>query len=238
MIRTSKPTGDERDWTPYLRATIALSILGVACCLCALLLTIRAVVAAVPGEIAATRASLIDQGAALRLDTFAEIDAQATGIRADVKMSTTSLQTLADKQLSGIRTDLTTNLQQTTASILAQVPVILEPVNGIRADLKPVLANAAALTKDVQDSLDDLYPDVRGLVESTDVAVTQTAQTMQTVREAAPQIAAAAVSVGKSAAVIADSAAQEAKKLTQPMTRRQKVMVWLELLPRIGLKIL
>jgi methyl-accepting chemotaxis protein len=144
----------------------------------------------------------------------------------------------ANKQLTGMRTDLSTNLQQSTATLQAVVREALEPVNGIRADLKPVLANAAALTKDAQDSLDDLYPDVRGLVESTDVAVTQTAQTMQTVREASPQIAAASVSVGKSAAVIADSAAQEAKKLTAPMTRRQKLMVWLELLPRIGLKIL
>jgi hypothetical protein len=63
----------------------------------------------------------------------------------------------------------------------------LATLAGIRTDLQPTLANSAALFKDAQDSWDDSYDDVRSLLDSTEVATTQAAQTLQVIREKTPK---------------------------------------------------
>jgi hypothetical protein len=150
--------------------------------------------AAVPQEIADTRAALTAQVAALRIDALAEIDKQANGLRAELHGDVR----LVDRQLSAI----TGQLDKRTGDMLTRVDTALGMVDlrtgqalttvaGIRTDLAPALANAAALVKDAQDSWDDSYDDVRGLLDSSEVAVTQAAQTMQTINKAAaPTLAA------------------------------------------------
>lgn len=227
MVRERVPTSQGY----VLKSALIISILSVAACFCGLLLTIRSTVAAIPNELALTRSALVEQITDLRLDAISEIDQQANGIRKDATTQLSGIRREADRQLTGARGDI----KEIGGFLSLRADALKDSLIG---EIHPVLANAATLEKDAQDSLDDLYPDIRALIESADVATTQTAQTMQTVREAAPQVAAATVSVGKSAASIADSVDVEAKKLTQPQTRRQKLMSWLELMGKLGLRVL
>lgn len=223
-----------------MKVTIAISVGAVALCLCALLLTIRATVAAVP----------------------AEIDSQAAGIRRDATTQLSGIRTAAlgelheaneliDRQFSGTRADLRQTVKESVAAVVA-------PIEGLRADLKPTLTNvasasasAAVITSHVADALpaftDCALLDADGVpvggnpdcvfnrFQGVSKAVEQSAQA---IAAAAPQLTAASVSIGNSAAGVAHSADVEAKALTAPQTTRQKLMTWLELLPRIGLKIL
>ncbi len=217
-----------------LLGAAAVSILAVSACTCLLILSARLTVDRLPGLV-------LQQVAELRIDAFTEIDAQASAILGQlngISRATFSrlaaIQADANSQATGLRQDLK-----------ASVALAVAPLTGIRADLQPVLehttvvlANVAKLTQDTQDSLDDLYPDVRAAVESATVATTQAAQTLEAVNQAAPQISADIRRMADSGTVIADSAAKEAQEFTKPRTRRQKLMLWLELVPRLAIKIL
>jgi len=66
----------------------------------------------------------------------------------------------------------------------------LATVGTVSVAALPVLSATATLLTNANDSLNDSYDDVRGLLDSSTVAATQTAQTMQAVREHAPQLTA------------------------------------------------
>jgi hypothetical protein len=214
----------------YMLAAIGISVLAVSGCLCSLILTTRKVEASIPIEIQATRAALIDQVTRVRIEVLAEIDTQATAlrhdttaqlnvIRKDALVEIRNTRSMADLQLTGTRSDL----KKSIAAIVA-------PVEGLRADLKPVLMNAAALTKDAQDSWDDSYDDVRSLLGSAEVATTQTAQTMQTVNAIAPKFLAAAQETNQHFAGITADVHDATHSLDTkyfhppPQTRKQKVL--------------
>jgi ABC-type transporter Mla subunit MlaD len=217
-----------------MKTAIAVSVLSVAACFCALLLTIRATVAAVPGEIAVTRSLLIGQVAALRIDALAEIDSQANGIRKDVGImipnSINIMTDVANKQLTGLRSDTMTRVDHMTVTVDGAVNKADDLLTGLRYDIRPVIANtaalaanAAALTKDAQDSWDDSYDDVRGLLLSAEFATTQTAQTMQTVREAAPQFLATSQETNHQFAGIATDVHRFTTKFTAPTSLKTKI---------------
>jgi hypothetical protein len=174
----------------WLMAILALCVLALTIYLCALIAAARHTVEILPDELLAT---INSQATAARLDTLALIDRQASGIRRESTVQLNALRTqslaridalaaTADRQITSTRADL-------EVTILRSLNTLVAPINGIRTDLQPVLQNAAALTKDAQDSWDDSYDDVRGLLESSTVAATQVAQTAETVRAAAPQLA-------------------------------------------------
>jgi hypothetical protein len=129
-----------------LKTAIAVAVLAVAGCFCALLLTIRATVAAVPGEIAVTRSALIDQVAALRVDAFAEIGQQATAIRQTADSQATAIRTDAMGQISGFRADANTRLDGLTLKLQGIANKADDQITGLRYQISPVLINAAALT--------------------------------------------------------------------------------------------
>ena len=85
-----------------------------------------------------------------------------------------------------------------------------------------MLVNTAALTKDVQDSVDDSYFDAKALLESATVATTQAAQTMETINKNAPVLT-------RSVTQISSNFAEATHSLDQrffhapPMNRKQKV---------------
>jgi ABC-type transporter Mla subunit MlaD len=169
-----------------LMCTLLAALTAVAIFAGLLLHAAAVTVAAVPGEIAATRSALIDQVAALRVDAFTEIDAQANELRGELHGDVR----LVNAQASAI----SGQLDKRVGDSLGRVDVALAAITGLRADLQPALASIApfadsgrSLMKDGQDSLDDSYLDLRGLLESAEVATTQTAQTMQVVRENTPK---------------------------------------------------
>ena len=213
-----------------MKTAIAVSVLAVAGCLCALLLTIRATVAAVPGEIQATREALSKQVQALTIAALGEIDSQASGIRQDARIMILRATKDANSQISIMTDDANRQLTGLTLKLEDAVNKADGQITGIRAEISPVLANiavltvnAASLTKDAQDSLDDLYPDMRGLVESATVATTQAAQTAEVVRAAAPQFLATAQESNKQFAGIATDVHTFTTKFTAPVSLKTKI---------------
>ena len=182
--------------------------------------TTTATVAAIPGEIQATRTALV-----------AEVDKQASGIRRDASGQVAALRT---ETLARMDT-LSAMLDKRTGEALQIADVRLRGVqgtlDGMRGDLSPVLLNAAtleanyaALGKDARDSLDDLYPDIKASTESATVAITSAAHASEAVRDAAPKVAASVVAVGKSSVGIAADVKREADDITRPKRWYEKLI--------------
>jgi uncharacterized protein YoxC len=148
----------------------------------------------------------------------------------------------ADTRLKDATTRLDSRVGEALAEVKATREEALATVNAtmrtldaraaaIQSDARPVLVNAAALTKDAQDSWDDLYPDMKATVESATVAVTSVAQASEEIRAAAPALAASAVQVGKSAESTSASVAgvaldvkREVDEATRPKKWWQKAL--------------
>jgi hypothetical protein len=133
-------------------------------------------VRAVPVQIAETRAALVAEVQAARRDILVTVNAQATAI-----------QKTADNRLASIQQMVDARTGQALQVADARLSAATSQIGAIQQDLHPVLANAASLTKDVQDSVDDLYPDIKGTVASATVAVTSAAYASEAVRDAAPK---------------------------------------------------
>lgn len=114
--------------------------------------------------------------------TASNVNQQATGMRADALAVVREFRTTADQRIGDalVRYDATLHLVDTRSA------AVVDTAAGLRSDLAPVLQNAAAAVKDGQDSWDDSYYDVRGLLESTTVATTQAAETLEVIRAKAP----------------------------------------------------
>lgn len=152
-------------------------------------------VAELPGQVTATRDELRDQVAAARIDAFAEIgearkellaksDAQLNALRVDVMGQATAAREVADRRVGD-------SLGRVDAAIALATPAaaaVTHLAEDTRAELKavtPVLANAAALEKDAQDSWDAMYDDLNAAVQSSNVVLTQVGQAALESREAA-----------------------------------------------------
>jgi hypothetical protein len=174
-------------------------------------------VKAVPAEIAATRSALTAEITAtrqelletVRHDLLVKADSRLASIERMVDARTQQALKLADFRLSGV----------------------VSTLGAIRADARPALVNAAALTanaadltKDAKDSLDDSYWDLKATIESATVATTSIAQTSETVRNAAPQIAASVQGIAKSADGVAADVKREADSIVAPKKWWQKAL--------------
>lgn len=220
-----------------LLLAIACSVLLVAASLSAFLLALQSTTAQLPRLAVETRDALLRTATAegektraliasliqpVGEQTLALIDTHATRIEekaiAELQYGTDALDRRAGEALV---------LAGETAQLLDQRAASMQ------ADVRPVLANSAALVKDAQESLDDSYWDGKALLESATVATTSAAQASEAVRDAAPKLSQSAVSVGHSVAGIAAAVKREADELTKPQTTRQKIAAWLGLIPRI-----
>jgi hypothetical protein len=100
---------------------------------------------------------------------------------------------------------------------LARVDTALGTVDAARRDLKPAIDGAVALEADAKDSWDDVYWDVKAMVESATVAARGVAETSEAVGKAAPKLADSAVG-------IAADVRREADEITRPKRWWQKVL--------------
>jgi hypothetical protein len=167
-------------------------------------------VKAVPAEIEATRSALTAEIDTTRQDLLATVQHDLLGT-VDARLA--SIQHMVD-----VRTGQALQLTNT------QLSAAIGQLADIKADIHPVLANAASVEKDAQDSWDDLYWDVKAGVESATVAATSIAQTSETVRNAAPQVAASVQGIAKSADGVAADVKKEADVLTAPKKWYEKIL--------------
>ncbi len=127
----------------FVLGCLGVSILSICVCLCLLILTLRA-------EMTGTRAALVEKVDQVRIDSFAEIDAQANGIRKDTLVALNQQSVLIRKDLAdGLKA-----LNHTVSEPLDHITVTLQDAVN-KADkrlaslddhIAPVLENASALT--------------------------------------------------------------------------------------------
>ena len=128
----------------FLSALTALVV-----CAILLLRTATATVAAIPGEVEATRRELIGVVEAARKDLTAQVESarqdvlarserQSAALRADVMTEVAEIRKMADRRLG---------------DTLARADTALGTVEALRRDLQPVLDNSAAIAAQVNASL-------------------------------------------------------------------------------------
>ncbi len=167
----------------FLICTLLAALTALAAYAILLLQTARATVVFFRGEIQATRSAVLSEVAAIRCD----LSRQVTAARRE-------LLGLTERQAIALRTDSLSEIEEIRKTAdrrlgdsLSRVDTVLSQVDGLRSDLKPVLANTAALTADAKESWDDLYWDVKASVASSTVAANSVAQTSLEIRGAVPQ---------------------------------------------------
>ena len=210
----------------------ALIVLSVSVVL--LVRTTTAVVAAVPGEIQATRAALVAEINATRADLLNQIQAARKDLlgKADAQFST--IQSESFRQISEFRSMADRRMGDT----LARADTALRTVEALRNDLKPAVDGAVALESDAKDSWDDVYWDVKALVGSATVAARGVAETSEAVGKAAPKLAESAVGIGKSTDAIAADVHTATADFVKPKTFWQRMKAWLETAGKVGARFL
>ena len=139
-------------------------------------------VAAIPGEVAATRIALIGEITAARKD----LDVLMEGTQDDLTQQVMALRADTLAEVGEIRK----TADQRVGDTLARVDTALGIVEGVRADLKPVLDGAATLEADTAKTVTDLHPQLLGLVAAGKVTAGEAATTMREIQRATPEIVA------------------------------------------------
>jgi uncharacterized protein YoxC len=183
---------------------------------------------AISGELAATRAALVREIA----DTREELRATVNGQAGDAQAKADRALTILDRR-SGDALARVDALLATTGAAVADASGQLAAANttlaGIRQDVKPTIQETQATVKDLHDSWDDLYWDVKASVESATVAARGVAEASEAAGKAAPQLAAAAVKNGDNIAGVTADVHTATSAFVKPKSRWEKVKsaLWL-----------
>jgi Skp family chaperone for outer membrane proteins len=193
------------DWEKFfriVRSIAAGAFLGALASLavysCLFVFTLTKVAAGLPAvvdkavarEAEATRQATSDQITAIA----GKVDGQLTTLQTNLFARVDKIEGDANTQLTDIRTAAVTQIADTRTALVGQLNNVTVPaaaaLNQVNKDLLPAtkttITNAGNLLKDGQDSLDDSYWDIKGLLSSATVAATQAAQTMETVNKQTP----------------------------------------------------
>jgi hypothetical protein len=180
----------------------------------------------------------------------AAINAVPSQVVAQILPTVSDAVSAGDKRIGEALADANARLDQAISAAdsrlgqgLATADTRLGEVTGtadkLRGDLNAelislnstVAATAApvqSLTKDAQDSWDDLYDDVKGTVASATVAVTSVAQASEAVRDAAPAAVKGIVDIEKHVGGITADIHTATTDFVRPKTFWQKFKSWLE----------
>ncbi len=137
-------------------------------------------VAAVPVQIADTRAALIGEIATTRKDLNRQLDATRSDLNGQV--AALRMETLAE--VAEIRKTADRRIGDT----LGRVDTALGTAERVEADLKPVLDGGTRLVADADKTVNDLHPQLLGLVAAAKVTAGEGAQTMREIQRATPEI--------------------------------------------------
>jgi hypothetical protein len=147
------------------------ALTGLAVCAIQLVRTTMATVSALPGEVSATRAALVDEVRAARMDVLSRSERQASALRQEVMAEAGEIRQTADRRVG---------------DTLARADAVLDTAEGLRRDLQPVLAAAQGTLHEADRTVADLHPQLLGLVAASKVTAGETAQTMRDFRGAVP----------------------------------------------------
>jgi hypothetical protein len=146
-------------------------------------------------------------------DTAERLNSEIAAARRDVLAS-------ANAQINATRRDLLAEVQATLARADRAVAVWEQ----LREEVRPLVADADQTLLAAHASIVQIRPEALGLVAAAKVTAGETAQTMRTVRDAAPSLAQSVESVSTSAAGIAGDVKRAADAATRPKRWWEKVL--------------
>ena len=188
----------------------------------------RALPGAVSAEVQTTRAALVSEIAATRRELLAAVNSQAGDAQAKVDRALTILDRRTGDALARVDTlFVTTGTAATEAN--AQLSTVNGTLAGVREDLKPALQETQTTVKDLRDSWDDLYWNLKASVESATVAARGVAEASEAAGKAAPKLTDAAVRNGDNIAGITADVHTATSAFVKPKTTWQKIKsaLWL-----------
>ena len=188
----------------------------------------RALPVAVSGELAATRVALVTELRCTRTELLAAANAQADAAQEKVDRALSILDRRTGDALARVDAAIAvTNTAVGAANV--QLSSANGTLAGIREDLKPPLQETQATVKDLRDSWDDLYWDVKASVESATVAARGVAEASEAAGKAAPKLADAAVKNGDNIAGITADVHTATSAFVKPKSMWQKIKsaLWL-----------
>lgn len=190
--------------------------------------TARALPLAVSAEVRTTRAALVGQIAATRQELLAAVRSQAGDAQAKVDRALTILDRRTGDVLARVDT-LLASTGTAVAEANAQFSTANGTLAGVREDLKPALQETQRTVKDLRDSWDDLYWDVKASIESATVAARGVAEASEAAGKAAPKVADAVVRNGDNIAGITADVHTATSAFVKPKTTWQKIKsaLWL-----------
>ena len=144
---------------------------GLVVCTIELVRSATVTVSALPAEVSATRAALVDEVRAARKDALVRSERQVAALRKDLMAEAGEIRESADRRVG---------------DTLARADAALQTVEEARRDLQPVLAAAQGTLHEADRTVTDLHPQLLGLVAASKVTAGETAQTMRDFRNAVP----------------------------------------------------
>ena len=144
---------------------------GLVVCTIELVRSATVTVSALPAEVIATRAALVDEVRAARKDALVRSERQVAALRKDLMAEAGAIRETADRRVG---------------DTLARADAALQTVEELRGDLQPVLAAAQGTLHEADRTVTDLHPQLLGLVAASKVTAGETAQTMRDFRNAVP----------------------------------------------------
>lgn len=192
----------------YLRT---LSLLAVAACACALLLSIRATVVSLPRQVDGYARAILAETHGTRTDTVAALktitdkaDSRLASIQADARRT---IAATADRAL----TIADSRLKDTTATVA-----------GIRADLRPVLADADETLQQASSTIAVIRPQALGLIAAAKVTAGQTAQAARRIDGAMPEFIVTWNQIGQNVKRTTDASAKASEETAATMANFRK----------------
>ena len=188
----------------------------------------RALPLAVSGELAATSVALVTELRCTRTELLAAANAQAGAAQEKANRALSILDRRTGDALA--RVDAAIAVTNTAVGAAnAQLSSANGTLAGIREDLKPPLQETQTTVKDLRDSWDDLYWDVKASVESATVAARGVAEASEAAGKAAPKLADVAVRNGDNIAGITADVHTATSAFVKPKSTWQKIKsaLWL-----------
>lgn len=188
-----------------LKTVVAFCLVAVTIAVCGVLYAAKGAIEAIPVEVRQARWDLDRQLSEFRAQALAEAGAQLSAITGTLDNQLTQTRLQLDTQITGTRADL-------REVVAASVQAVIEPLDGLRADLKPTLGNLQGITEHANEATsilfrrDALPAQLLGVTAAAKITLGQTALTMRTFQEAAPGFVGLANKIGSNS----DAATAEA----------------------------
>lgn len=178
---------------------------------------------------------------AANMRVFAELDAARVDANAQLDVTRQGALALADKQLTGLRTDAKAELDayRATADMrlsetLQRADAALQCIETLEKNTEPILAHANAITAHTDDATsvlfrrDALPAQLLGVTAAAKVTLGQTAKTMREIEAATPEIAANVQAATESSAKASEDTAKLMANLTaatKPLPKWLRIML-------------